>query len=151
MILSPNFTLEELIFSQIAKRLGIANEPNDLQIECLRQLCLQILQPVRDYFNLPVSITSGFRSPELNSVNSGAANSQHMLGRAADIHISGIGNDILWQYIKDNLSFDQLILEHVPASNPQLGWVHVSFAPVLRREALSCIRPNKYVPGLQYV
>jgi len=150
MKLSKNFTLSELTFSPTAVQSGIHNEPNSQQIECLKKLVVNILQPLRDYFDRPVVITSGFRSAPLNRAIGGALTSQHQHGMAADIRIIGFGNDLVWQYIHDNLRFDQLILEHTPANNPHQGWVHVSYDEPLRGEALSCIAPGVHVKGLVY-
>lgn len=151
MFLSKNFSLAELTFSQAAVARGIHNEPNQEQIENLKILVTKVLQPTRDYFNKPLSITSGFRGAALNRAVGGSLNSQHMRGEAADIRILGVGNDILWEYIKAFLPFDQLILEHVYASDPHRGWVHVSYREGKnRKEALSCVGSNDYRPGLVY-
>ena len=108
-----------------------------------------MLQPLRDYYGA-ITINSGFRSPEVNKAVGGANTSQHLRGEAADIIIKGVGNDEIWQYIKENLPFDQLILEHVKQNNPEGGWVHVSYAMRNRRQALSCIAKGKYVQGMVY-
>lgn len=150
MNLTRNFTLEELCFSTTATRSGIHNEPGANETECLRQLAVNILQPIRDYFNSPVTIRSGYRSAPLNRAVGGANDSQHMRGQAADITIHGIGNDMLWKYIVSNLPFDQVILEHVPAKLPSLGWVHCSYQPNGRKDALSCPLPGQYEKGLHY-
>lgn len=151
MKLSKNFTLAELTFSPTAIQRGIHNEPNQQEIEKLKILVEKVLQPTRDYFNKPVSITSGFRSASLNRAIGGSLNSQHMRGEAADIRIIGVGNDIVWEYIKTFLTFDQLILEHCYAADPHRGWVHVSYSEGKnRKEALSCVGPNDYRPGLVY-
>lgn len=151
MNLSPNFSLEELTFSPLAKRLGIINAPNPQQIESLRLLAQNILQPLRNYLGVPILISSGFRCPDLNRAAGGAADSQHLYGQAADIHTGSIGNDAIFEYIKHNLPFDQMIFEHVPLSNPRLGWVHVSYALPLRHEELSCTEAGSYRPGMHYV
>lgn len=148
--LSPNFSLSELTFSPTAVRLGINNEPDAEQIKCLSELVTHVLQPLRDYFARPVTINSGYRSNALNRAVGGAIDSQHTKGQAADIRIIGFTNDLLWQYIDDNLPYDQLILEHVPAKNAHQGWVHVSYREPLRREALSCIANGLTVNGLAY-
>lgn len=151
MQLSHNFTLEELIESTTAIQSGITNVPITAQVECLKDLCVNLLQPIRDYFNLPITIRSGFRSSSLNHAVGGAPDSQHMRGQAADITIHGIGNDVIWQYIVDNMIFDQVILEHCPAKATQRGWVHVSFkAGANRKDALSCPSLGHYIEGLAY-
>jgi len=149
--LTKSFTLAELSFSQTAKQSDIHNEPGEKETEALRQLAVNILQPVRDYFKKPVIIRSGYRSAPLNRAVGGAPHSQHMYGQAADITIPGAGNDIIWQYIVDNLPlFDQCILEHCPASQPLRGWVHVSYQPNGRGEALSCPKAGVTKKGLVY-
>lgn len=153
MKLSKNFTLAELTFSPTAIQRGIHNEPNQEQIENLKILVTKILQPTRDYFNKPLSITSGFRSAPLNRSVGGTLNSQHMRGEAADIRIHGIGNDIVWEYIRTFMpnGYDQLILEHCYAADPHRGWVHVSYSEGKnRKEALSCVGAGDYRPGLVY-
>ena len=90
MRLTKNFSLDELTASGTAARLGIDNTPNDLQLQNLRRLA-ELLQQVRDHFNVPVFINSGFRNKALNdAVGSNSKKSQHLLGCAADIRISGV-------------------------------------------------------------
>ena len=89
MKLSENFTLEELIRSNAAERMGFDNVPKDEKVvENLRSLCLEVLQPLRDYVGAPVHINSGYRCPELNMAVGGVKNSQHLRGEAADIRIA---------------------------------------------------------------
>lgn len=150
MKLSRNFTLEELYFSPTAVQSGIHNVPGLNETECLRQLAVNILQPVREHFNSPVTIRSGYRSAPLNRAVGGAPDSQHMRGQAADITIHGVGNDAIWQFIVASLHFDEMILEHCPAKSPQLGWCHISYIPNGRQKALSCPSLGNYVEGLHY-
>ena len=111
MNLSRNFTLSELIKSDTAIRKGINNNPNAEQIEKLKALCENILQPVRDHFGR-VKITSGFRSVELCMAIGSSANSQHAKAEAADFECVGVDNAELADWIKDNLPYDQLIVEY---------------------------------------
>ena len=75
MKLSKHFSLSEFISSNTAERLGIDNVPKDKAvIENLRNLCLEILQPLRDYVGAPVHINSGYRCPELNDAVGGVLN-----------------------------------------------------------------------------
>jgi hypothetical protein len=128
MRLSDNFSLHEFTRSQTATRLNIDNTASDQVIKNLQALCLGVLQPVRDYFQRPMIISSGFRCQELNSRINGSPNSQHVLGQAADIEVLEVGNLELSDWIHHNLSYDQLILEfHNPEKDPHSGWVHVSF------------------------
>jgi len=151
MQLSKNFSLDEMCLSPTSIRLGISNVPNTKQIANLQRLVAMILQPVRDHYGLAVHVDSGYRCPSLNRAVGGAVDSQHMRGEAADIRVHGIPNDELFLFIRDHIKdFDQLILERVPATNRHAGWVHVSYAEKLRREAISSPRKGLYVPGVQF-
>ncbi len=124
--LSAHFTLGELIRSETAERKGIDNTPSDDQIQRLKRLCLEILEPIRVYFGKPFRPNSGYRSLELNQSIGGASGSQHCKCEAVDIEIPGISNYDLAVWIKDNLVFDQVILECYRQGEPNSGWVHVS-------------------------
>ena len=142
MRLSPNFTLKELIKSQTAERKGINNNPNEDNIENLQRLCEHVLQPVRDHYGKVVSVSSGFRSPELCVAIGSSTTSQHASGQAADFEIYGVSNKELADYIADNLDFDQLILEFWKPEEPNSGWVHCSYkgADSNRKEYLRAVR-----------
>jgi len=128
MNLSRNFTLQELIKSDTAIRKGINNNPNAEQIEKLKDLCENILQPVRDHFGR-VKITSGFRSPELCHAIGSSVNSQHSKSEAADFECVGVDNAELADWIYQTLKYDQLILEHYTPGEPNSGWIHCSWIP----------------------
>jgi len=128
MNLSRNFTLSELIKSDTAIRKGINNNPNAEQIEKLKALCENILQPVRDHFGR-VKITSGFRSVDLCMAIGSSANSQHAKAEAADFECIGVDNAELADWIKDNLPYDQLIVEYYTPGEPNSGWIHCSYVP----------------------
>ena len=128
MNLTRNFTLSELIKSDTAIRKGINNNPNAEQIEKLKALCENILQPVRDHFGR-VKITSGFRSPELCTAIGSSVNSQHARAEAADFECIGVDNAELFDWIKNNLEPDQLILEFYTPGEPNSGWIHCSWIP----------------------
>ena len=128
MNLSRNFTLSELTKSDTAIRKGINNNPNAEQIEKLKALCENILQPVRDHFGR-VKITSGFRSVELCMAIGSSANSQHAKAEAADFECVGVDNAELADWIKDNLPYDQLIVEYYTPGEPNSGWIHCSYVP----------------------
>lgn len=149
MNITRNFTLEELLRSATASRLGIENTPSVSVLSNLTQLCKRILQPLRDAYGKPIIVTSGYRSPELNKAIGGAKNSQHMRGQAADIKGStplllpnnGEGkptsgsicqeNRRLFDLIRQlNLPFDQLIDEK------NYSWIHVSFSDKPRKQVL---------------
>ena len=126
MILSNNFTLNELTKSQTATRKGIHNEPSTEHIENLIHLAKTILQPVREHFGKPVMISSGYRSPELCEAIGSSAKSQHAKGEAADFEIHGVDNKELAAWISANCDFDQLILEFYIDGDLNSGWVHCS-------------------------
>ena len=133
MNLSRNFTLQELTKSDTAIRLNIHNEPNGDQIDKLKQLCENVLQPVRDQFGR-VKVTSGYRSPELCRAIGSSENSQHAKAEAADFECVGVDNAEVADWIKKNLQTDQLILEYYTPGEPNSGWIHCSWIPEGRRE-----------------
>ena len=128
MKLSNNFSLNELIKSQTAERKGIDNTPSAEHQENLKSLCTHVLQPVRDHFGQVVTISSGYRSPELCTAIGSKITSQHAKGEAADFEIFGVSNKELADYIHENLEYDQLILEYWKESDPNSGWVHCSYS-----------------------
>ena len=125
MKLYKNFTLQEMVHSYTAVKKGLINEPNEAQIENMRILCDYVLQPLRDALG-PINISSGFRSVELNQAIGGSSSSQHcaLKGAASDIDM-GKRNAEVFNYIKENLEWDQLIWEFGDDNNP--SWVHVSY------------------------
>lgn len=138
MVLSRNFTLREMIKSETATRLDIANEPDYIAVANLGRLARAVLQPVRDYFGHAVKVNSGYRSPELNKYIGGSANSDHCRGMAADIEVFGVANYETAKWIRDHLEFTQLILEGYTPGLPGSGWVHVSYNPDdLKKEVLT--------------
>jgi len=118
--LTKSFALHEFIVSEYAVRNGIKNLPSEQYISALEQLCKQVLQPLRDHLMRPVVITSGYRSPELNTAIRGSYRSQHCKGEAADLFVPGMAIDRVVDVIRSmHLPFDQLINEFD-------SWVHVS-------------------------
>jgi hypothetical protein len=128
MQLSTNLSLAEVTRSETAKRRGISNMPTAEHIENFKKLAINIFQPIREHFGKPILISSGYRSAELNKAIGGSLSSQHCSGEAIDIDMDGtdITNKQIFDYIKDNLNFDQMIWEFGTDTNPD--WVHVSFA-----------------------
>ncbi len=126
MLLSPHFSLQELTKSQTATRLGIVNQPCPRELEALKLVCTQILEPVRAEFRVPISPSSGYRCPALNAAIGGSANSQHCQGAAVDFEITGLSQLSLVRWIQSNLTYDQLILEFPLPNDVNAGWVHVS-------------------------
>jgi zinc D-Ala-D-Ala carboxypeptidase len=127
MQLSPNFHLSELIQSQSATRAKINNQPNAQQIQNLKALCCNILQPIRDHYQKPVIVSSGYRSVALNARIGGSHTSQHCFGQAADFEIPGLTNKEVAEFLRKNLDFDQLILEFYDSKDPRSGWIHCSY------------------------
>ena len=128
MKLSKNLSLAEVTKSATAIKRGIANEPNQEQIENLKAIAENIFQPLRDEFLCPIGVTSGFRSPGLNRAIGGSKTSQHCKGEALDIDADVYGvitNADIYFFITENLVFDQCIWEFGDDDNP--AWVHVSY------------------------
>lgn len=128
--LSEHLTLEEVIHSDTAKRLGINNQPTPEHLANLKILAQHIFEPVRAHFGKPIFISSGYRSAALNKATPGSSTtSQHCSGEALDLDQdnkgNGITNKMIFDYIKANLQFDQLIWEYGNDSQPD--WVHVSY------------------------
>jgi zinc D-Ala-D-Ala carboxypeptidase len=144
MQLSKNLSLSEMIRSESAKRKNISNMPSDAHLANMKKLATNVFQPIREHFNQPIHISSGYRSQELNKLISGAASSQHSSGEAMDIDMDGtsITNAQIFNWIKDNLVFDQLIWEFGTDKNPD--WVHVSYESTgkQRKQILKAIKKN---------
>ena len=124
--ITMHFTIEELYASKTAKDKGINNKPSVREMVNLVYLAAYVLEPLRKAMGEPIKIGSGFRCQQLNKAVGGVANSQHMKGQAADISIEGdmaFGRKV-FDYIKNHLTFDQLIWEH---DKKGTYWVHVSY------------------------
>jgi zinc D-Ala-D-Ala carboxypeptidase len=125
--ISPNFTLQEMIKSQTATRLGIDNSPTEAHIEALGALCENVLEPTRANFAAPVVVSSGYRSAFLCEEIGSKPTSQHCKGEAVDFEVIGNDNYKVAKWIESNLDFDQLILEFYESGKPNSGWIHVSY------------------------
>ena len=143
MKLTKNFSLLELTKSQTAERKGIINTPSAEHQENLRLLCERVLQPIRDHFNHVVSVSSGYRSPALCQAIGSSVDSQHAKGMAADFEIYGTPNNEIFNWIKNNLMFDQMILEFWNPDEPNSGWLHVSYNPESSENTKECLRAYK--------
>jgi len=143
MLITPHFTLEELITSQVAAREGLDNQPTPAAMGNLRLLC-QALEQVRALFGRPIIINSGYRSAAVNARVGGSATSQHLRGLAADFTVVGVScRDVVKAVSESDLAFDQLILEYD-------RWVHLSVVPTgARRQVLTLRAGTGYLPGLQ--
>lgn len=133
MKLSENLTLKEATYSATAIKHGINNEPNIGQLEALRGIARQVFQPCRNFIGGPLKVTSGYRSPELNKRIGGSLSSDHCITdhktAALDLDCDLYGgktNAELFHYIKDKLTFKQLIWEFGDDNNP--AWVHVAYS-----------------------
>ena len=151
MQLSKNLALSEVTRSETAKRRGISNMPTPEHIENFKLLAEKVFQPIRDHFGVPIRISSGYRSAALNKAIGGSLSSQHCQGEAIDIDMDGtsITNAAIFNYIKDNLEFDQLIWEFGTDANPD--WVHVSYESTgkQRKQILKAVKAGsatKYLP-----
>tara|TARA_R110002096_G_scaffold335181_1_gene528796 strand:- start:447 stop:917 length:471 start_codon:yes stop_codon:yes gene_type:complete len=136
--LSKNLNLAEVTRSETAKRRKIDNAPTDEHIENLKILAANIFQPMRDHFGKPIYISSGYRSEALNKAIKGSKTSQHCKGEAIDIDNdnanNGVTNRDIFEFIRDNLKFDQLINEFPVKGNP--SWVHVSYSKTQQRNQI---------------
>lgn len=142
--ISKNFTLAELTYSDTAKSKGLDNTPTESEYMKMKTLCEKVLQPLRDHFGKPIRINSCYRGKQLNEAVGGSKTSQHCKGEAADIEIMGMSNYDLACYIRDNMDFDQLILEYTEniKNDINAGWVHVSYvSPSTNRK--QCLTINK--------
>jgi len=137
-MISEHITLSEAIKSQTAIRKGIDNTPNSEQIAAMKLVAEKVFEPIRAHFGKPIGISSFFRSVKLNKAIGGAASSQHCKGEAIDIDgdiLGGVSNRMIFDYVRTNLTFDQLIWEYGTDLYP--AWVHVSYkAKGNRRQVL---------------
>lgn len=124
--LTKSFSLIELSSSETASRKGINNEPSLDVIQNLTTLCIRVLQPLRDWYNKPISINSGYRSIALNKAIGGSSTSQHCKGEAVDFTVPKEDYKMVFNYIISNMEFDQLIWEMGNDEAPQ--WIHVSYS-----------------------
>jgi zinc D-Ala-D-Ala carboxypeptidase len=137
MNLSKHVTLKEFQNSDTATRHGINNEMSPSQIESAKLLCENVFEPLRLYLNIPIRISSGFRSVQVNRKIGGSTSSQHCKGEAMDIKIDAKG----FYFIKDKLEFDQLIWEF--GNDEQPSWVHVSYKKSRnRKQVLKATKRN---------
>lgn len=139
MKISKHLELSELTRSESAKRLGISNMPTAEHIENLKLLAEKVFEPIREHFKVPIRISSGYRSKSLNSaIPNSSKTSQHSLGQAIDIDMDGtdIKNSDIFDFIKNNLDFDQLINEF------DYAWIHVSYSKKNRKEILVASKIN---------
>lgn len=142
MNLSAHFTLAELTRSTTATRRGLSNEPGLEQIEALKALCVNILEPLRELVgNRPIHINSGYRSLAVNQAVGGSRNSQHMTGEAADLTVDGMTTAQVFDAVRaSDLPFDQVIMEGT--------WLHISYSRNQRRQ--QCLVAHFKNGGVSY-
>ena len=144
MKLSEHLDLSEVTRSDMAKRKGMSNMPTPEHLDNFKKLAENIFEPIRKHFGVPIMISSGYRSKELNTAIGGSLSSQHCSGEAIDIDMdgssSGVTNKMVFEFIKANLNFDQLIWEFGTKEAPD--WVHVSFETTgkQRKQVLRAIK-----------
>jgi len=142
MKLSKNLSLSEVIKSNTAIKNGIDNSPTLEHLKNLEILAEKIFQPIREHFGVPIGISSGYRSKALNEAIKGSSKtSQHCSGQAIDIdadiyNFGGVTNKEIFDYIRLNLDFDQLINEF------NYSWVHVSYSENNRGQVLKAYKEN---------
>ena len=145
MKISNHLSLSEVTRSETAKRKGIINTPTAEHLENFKILAENVFEKIRTYFGIPIHISSSYRSKELNDAIGGSQTSQHSKGQAIDIDMdgssSGVTNADVYNYIEENLDFDQLIWEFGTDKNPD--WVHVSYTNGKnRKQKLKAVRTN---------
>lgn len=126
-MISEHISKKEATFSATATRRGIDNTPGEYELQNMELIAEKVFEPLRKHVNGPIKINSFYRSEELNQAIGGSSKSQHCQGRAMDLDdtYGYMSNADMYNYIKDNLDFDQMIWEFGTEENPD--WVHVSY------------------------
>jgi hypothetical protein len=127
--ISNHISYDEATYSSTANRLGIDNTPGPEHIKNMKKVAEAVFEPLREHFGVPIGVTSFYRCEALNRALRGSLRSSHMKGEAMDLDADvygGLSNKDIFDYIKDNLEFDQLIWEFGSDENP--AWVHVSYS-----------------------
>lgn len=142
--ISEHLDLSEVIRSEQAKRIGISNMPTPEHIENFKKLAENVFEPIRNNFRVPINISSGYRSKELNAAIKGSSStSDHCFGRALDLDMdgsaNGVSNNDIFHWAIKNLKFKQVIAEY--PVNGVLSWVHISYDENnLKNEVLICVK-----------
>ena len=153
MQVSKYVAISEVTSSDTAKRKGISNMPTPEHLENLKVTCEAVHTPIREHFGKPIFISSAYRSAALNKAIGGSSSSDHCNGRALDLDQddkgTGVTNKMVFDFVKDNLEFDQLIWEFGTEKNPD--WVHVGYRKgANRKQILRAVRDAKgktsYIP-----
>lgn len=140
--IGQHFTLYDVGYSQTAVTRGIDNTPSQTIINNATLLINKVLEPLRNHFNSPLNVHCIYRSPGIHGTNhavGGVDNSEHCTGFACDFDITGHSLTEVFEYIKHNMVYNQLIYEGT--------WVHVSFSPTHNRKQSLRLVGRKYVPA----
>lgn len=150
--ISKHISYEEATYSSTANRLGIDNTPGPEHVKNMKKAAEAIFEPLREHFGVPIGVTSFYRCEALNRALRGSLRSSHMKGEAIDIDADVYGslsNKDIFDYIKDNLEFDQLIWEFGSDENP--AWVHVSYSSLQNRgQVLVAYKSNGHTKYKNY-
>lgn len=147
--LSKNLKLSECVKSEAALRAGLDNWPESSDIICnLKNVAINVWQPVRDHYKIPMAPTSGYRSVEVNRLIGGSKTSQHVKGEALDFEVPGVSNFEVATWIRDNCEFDQLILEFYTPGVPNSGWIHASYREGANRKECLTFDGKTFLKGL---
>ena len=148
-MISKHISYKESVYSNTATRRGIDNTPNDEQLANMELLAEKVFEPIREWVGGPIKVNSFFRSPKLNTAIGGSTRSQHCKGQAIDIDdtFGKATNAEMYHWIKENLNFDQMILEFGDEDNP--AWVHISYvSPKENRNR--CLKAYKHQGKTKY-
>jgi len=136
--ISKHISYKEATYSDYAKKHKIENKPNDEQLENMKLIAKEVFEPLREWVGGPIKVNSFFRSEELNTGIKGSLKSSHLKGQAIDLTTMGLKTNLeIFNYIKDNLDFDQLIWEY-GRNNPV--WVHVSYKSKNNRKQVLVVK-----------
>lgn len=146
--ISKYVSYDEMVRSVTAKKHNIENKPDEKQLAAAKLLCEKVYDPLREWYGKGIFISSFFRCAKVNEVNHGSNTSQHCQGSAMDIDVNE-DNPKLFDYIKKNLVFDQLIWEFGTDACP--GWIHVSYSATKnRKQILKAVKRNGKTVYLPY-
>ena len=143
-MISKHISYKEGVYSNTATRRGIDNTPGNEQLDNMELIANEVFEPLREWVGGPIKINSFFRCPELNTAIGGSSKSQHCKGQAIDIDdtFGKATNAEMYNFIKENLDFDQMIWEFGDDDNP--AWVHISYVSEddNRRRCLKAYKEN---------
>ena len=137
--ISEHFTMFEVVNSATAIIKKIDNRPTAQVVTNATALIKNVLEPIRNHFNSPLNVNCMYRSPNLNKAVGGVSTSQHVKGQAADITVNNHSIQEVFNYIKKNLVYDQLIQEGT--------WIHISFSLIKNRKQSLKLVNGKYLPA----